>query len=337
MPQCSPPPSPAWVFLGKPDLGMTINGCLAGLGGHHWRLCLRFTWRSRCSSELSPAFWWYLLVVFFDRIHIDDPVGATSVHLGCGVFGTLCVGLFAKEGVTSLSTANGLFYGGGLSVCSGVELLGIVAIGAFVFAASSALSGWCLKTHHRHPGLHGGGDWPGWTSASTATSPIPTLPPPASYRANSLRKSTQDAQPLRPVSCRSGGFRGSVEPYPLGAAGPKMTKVIHHHQPVPVRPACRTRWSGLGVTGMTVTNVFGYGVQKGHATTYYRGAPVEARLLPKVKIDVVICKNPHPDSGGHSRRGAVYRKSGRWQDLHLRRGTGSQGPHRPDWVRRPPG
>ena len=48
----------------------------------------------------------------------------------------------------------------------------------------------------------------------------------------------------------------------------------------------------LGVTGMTVTNVFGYGVQKGHATTYYRGAPVEARLLPKVKIDVVISRIP---------------------------------------------
>ena len=77
-----------------------------------------------------------LFVKFFDRIKIDDPVGATSVHLGCGVFGTICVGLFAKEGVTSLSTTNGLFYGGGFRLL-GVELLGFLAVGAFTFVSSA--------------------------------------------------------------------------------------------------------------------------------------------------------------------------------------------------------
>jgi len=82
-------------------------------------------------------------VIFFDRIKVDDPVGATSVHLVCGVFGTLCVGLFAQEGVTSLSTVNGLFFGGGFSLL-GAEIIGIIAVGAFV-AASSALVWFILK------------------------------------------------------------------------------------------------------------------------------------------------------------------------------------------------
>ena len=98
----------AWVFLGKPDLGMTVNGCLAGLvavtGG-----CAYFTVEVSLLVGALSGVLVVFLVVFFDRIHIDDPVGATSVHLGCGVFGTVCVGLFAKEGVTTLSSANGLF------------------------------------------------------------------------------------------------------------------------------------------------------------------------------------------------------------------------------------
>ena len=99
----------AWVFLGKPDLGMTINGCLAGLVGITGG-CAYFTVEVSLLVGAVAGALVVFLVVLFDRIHIDDPVGATSVHLGCGVFGTLCVGLFAKEGVTSLSTAN---------VCSG--------------------------------------------------------------------------------------------------------------------------------------------------------------------------------------------------------------------------
>src|SRR5699024_5576050 len=82
-------------------------------------------------------------VVFFDRVKVDDPVGATSVHLCCGVLGTLCIGLFAQEGVTSLSTRNGLFYGGGAGLLL-PRLLGVVAVGAFVFGAS-ALLWWALK------------------------------------------------------------------------------------------------------------------------------------------------------------------------------------------------
>ena len=132
----------SWIFLGKPDLGMTINGCLAGLvaitGG-----C---SYISIVDSLIIGAIAGVIVVfavVFFDRAKIDDPVGATSVHLCCGVFGTLCIGLFAQEGVTTLSTRNGLFYGGGASLL-GIQLAGILAVGAFTFVSALAVW-WILK------------------------------------------------------------------------------------------------------------------------------------------------------------------------------------------------
>ena len=74
-------------------------------------------------------------VLLFDKLKLDDPVGATSVHLANGVFGTICVGLFAQEGVTSLSEVSGLFFGGGLSLL-GIQLLGILVVATFIFPAS---------------------------------------------------------------------------------------------------------------------------------------------------------------------------------------------------------
>ncbi|NLM35834.1 MAG: ammonium transporter [Clostridiales bacterium] len=124
----------SWIFLGKPDLGMTINGCLAGLVA----ITAGCAYVDVLGSLIIGAIGGVLVVfavVFFDKLKLDDPVGATSVHLANGIFGTICVGLFGKAGVTSLSTVNGLFYGGGASLL-GTQLIGILAVGAFVFPAS---------------------------------------------------------------------------------------------------------------------------------------------------------------------------------------------------------
>ena len=124
----------SWILLKKPDLGMTVNGCLAGLVG----ITGSCAYVSVESSLLIGALSGILVVFavqFFDRVHIDDPVGATAVHLCCGVFGTICVGLFSQAGVTSLSTVDGLFFGGGFGPL-GIQLLGVVVIGAFSFLAS---------------------------------------------------------------------------------------------------------------------------------------------------------------------------------------------------------
>ena len=74
--------------------------------------------------------------IFFDKIGVDDPVGATSVHLVCGVLGTIFVGLFAQDWVSPNTTGNGLFYGGGTKLLM-AQLTGVGAVGAFVLVASS--------------------------------------------------------------------------------------------------------------------------------------------------------------------------------------------------------
>lgn len=125
----------SWIFLGKPDLGMTINGCLAGLvavtGG-----CAYFSVLSALIVGAIAGIVVVFSVLAFDKAKIDDPVGATSVHLVCGMVGTISVGLFAQEGVTSLSTTNGLFFGGGASLLI-TQIIGIVTTGIFVFASSA--------------------------------------------------------------------------------------------------------------------------------------------------------------------------------------------------------
>lgn len=124
----------SWLLLGKPDLGMTINGCLAGLVG----ITAGCAYVSVLSSLIIGAIAGAIVVfavLMFDKLKLDDPVGATSVHLANGIFGTICVGLFAQEGVTSISGTNGLFFGGGFSLL-GVQLWGILVVAAFIFPVS---------------------------------------------------------------------------------------------------------------------------------------------------------------------------------------------------------
>ncbi len=124
----------AWLILGKPDLGMTLNGCLAGLVAIT-APCAFVSVASSLIIGFIAGILVVLCVIGFDRIKIDDPVGALSVHLANGVFGTLAVGLFAQNGITGAETGNGLFFGGGLKLL-GVQFVGVISVGAFVFALS---------------------------------------------------------------------------------------------------------------------------------------------------------------------------------------------------------
>jgi Amt family ammonium transporter len=124
----------SWLLLGKPDLGMSINGCLAGLVA----ITAPCAFVGVGSAMLIGAIAGVIVVfavVFFDKRKVDDPVGAISVHLINGVFGTLCVGLFAQDGITGAATGNGLFFGGGFTLL-GSQLLGVAATALFVFPAS---------------------------------------------------------------------------------------------------------------------------------------------------------------------------------------------------------
>ena len=137
----------AWLLLGKPDIGMTLNGCLAGLVA----ITASAAYTSVPCSLLIGAIAGVMVlfsVLFFDKIHVDDPVGATSVHLVCGIFGTLCVGLFTTTDLsgTVLNTpfgtaeaggpAAGLFFGGGTKQLI-AQLVGVLMVGAYVVPVSA--------------------------------------------------------------------------------------------------------------------------------------------------------------------------------------------------------
>jgi ammonium transporter, Amt family len=124
----------AWLMIGKPDLTMIINGALAGLVA----ITAPCAFVSVGSSLIIGAIAGVLVVaavLFFDRVRVDDPVGAISVHLVNGVFGTICVGLFAQDLIPK-TTGDGLFFGGGAGLLF-AQLVGIVAVGIFTFAIAS--------------------------------------------------------------------------------------------------------------------------------------------------------------------------------------------------------
>ncbi|MFA5063328.1 MAG: ammonium transporter [Candidatus Omnitrophota bacterium] len=124
----------SWILLGKPDLGMTLNGCLAGLVAIT-APCAFVSIPTSIVIGLISGILVVLAVIFFDRVKIDDPVGALSVHLVNGIFGTICVGLFAQDKITGVATGNGLFYGGGMKLLS-TQLAGVLSVGMFTFVIS---------------------------------------------------------------------------------------------------------------------------------------------------------------------------------------------------------
>ena len=274
----------SWIVIGRPDLGMTVNGCLAGLVGITGG-CAYVSVEASLIIGAVAGIIVVLFVRFFDRIGIDDPVGATSVHLGCGVFGTLCIGLFAKEGVTSLSTQNGLFYGGGFRLL-GVEAVGVLSVGVFVFAASTLVwfiikktMGMRVTPEEERIGLdigeHGNVAYPDFAPAAELT--------------DDTGAGTSDRPAEAPVTADAAAPEAAI-PVEFHGRKDRITKATIIMNPSRFTPL-QEALESIGITGMTVTNVFGFGVQKGHKA-YFRGAPIETRLLPKIKLDVVISKVP---------------------------------------------
>lgn len=129
-----------WARVGKPDLGLSLNGCLAGLVA----ITAPCAFVTGPMSILIGALGGLLVVegvIFFDKIKIDDPVGATSVHLLNGIFGTLAIGLFGDPGVSQAIAgvelkSGGLLVGGGAEQLM-VQLKGVVIVGIYTFGVSS--------------------------------------------------------------------------------------------------------------------------------------------------------------------------------------------------------
>jgi Amt family ammonium transporter len=126
----------AWLRLGKPDFSLSVNGCLAGLVA----ITAPCAFVSAPAAVLIGSIAGVLVVeavLLFDKLRVDDPVGATSVHLVNGVFGTLCVGIFGIKGLSGLPN-DGLLHGGGFTQLW-IQMKGVAAVGAFTFAVSFAV------------------------------------------------------------------------------------------------------------------------------------------------------------------------------------------------------
>lgn len=266
-----------WVRYGKPDVSMTLNGALAGL--------VAIT--AGC-DQVSPVgaffiglFTGILLCVsvdFFDRIaKIDDPVGAISVHGACGAMGTLCVGLFATDG--------GLFYGGGIHYFL-IQLLGVASVMLWViitmtiiFKVIDKLVGLRVPADIEIEGLdyheHGlASAYAGFNiSDITATMDV--------NENTDLGESdyTKASDSQKNAAVKVAGEE-------LVAANPTGMYKVSILVKLSRYDKLRKALNELGVTGMTVTQVMGCGIQKGSGEKY-RGAEVDATLLPKVKVEVI--------------------------------------------------
>jgi Amt family ammonium transporter len=167
----------AWLLLKKPDLTMTANGCLGGLVAVTAG-CAFVSVGSAIVIGFLAGSLVILGVLVFDRLKLDDPVGALSVHLVCGVFGTLCVGLFAQNSVNAAGPGDGLFFGGGLGLM-GRQALGVASVGVATFALSfvswlaiKALLGLRVSAEEEELGLdmceHGMEAYPGYFEPRSA-------------------------------------------------------------------------------------------------------------------------------------------------------------------------
>ena len=264
-----------WLRYGKPDVSMTFNASLAGLVGITAG-CDAVNPFGAAIIGLCCGIIVVLAVEFFDKVvKIDDPVGAISVHGVCGALGTVLTGLFA----TGVSTMKGAFYGGGLKFL-GVQLLGVGSVIAWtaavitvVFSIIKATIGLragaedeVMGLDRSEHGLHTA--YSGFTIMADSAFPDvgPAVVPAEGYEA-----------PVRAAKEKAPG-------------APVYTSVRIICRPASLE-ALEKAMNRIGITGMTVANVMGYGAQKGKPE-YYRGTPVEVTLLPKVQVDIVVSKVP---------------------------------------------
>ena len=277
-----------WIKYGKPDVSMCLNASLAGLVG------------ITASCDVTDAFGAIiigivsgLLVVFgvwlLDyKLHIDDPVGAVAVHFCNGIWGTIAVGLFATTTAPGNDTLVGLFYGGG-SALLGKQLLGILTVCGWTavtitiaFFIIKVIFGLRVSEEEEIVGLDSTEH--GLTSAYAGFS-IMDVGNVMEVNENT-DLGTDDYSVASEVQ-KNAAVKVVKVPESLATGIYKVVIIAKLSRYEKVKKALNE----LGVTGMTVTQVMGCGIQKG-AGEMYRGVEVDATLLPKVKLEVVVSKIP---------------------------------------------
>ena len=286
-----------WIKYGKPDVSMCLNASLAGLVAITAPCDVTDAFGSIIIGAVAG-----LLVVFgvwlLDyKLHIDDPVGAVAVHMMNGIWGTLAVGLFATNTAPGYSIADasgnelvGLFYGGGFKLL-GLQLLGFVAVAAWtvvtitiVFLVIKATIGLRASEEEEIVGLdvmeHGlASAYSGFSIMDVSNTMSMDINENTSLGTDDYESASQVQKDAAvqvaqvPMPSSTGMYKVSI-----------IAKLSRYDQ-------LRKAMNDLGVTGMTVTQVMGCGIQKG-AGEMYRGVEVDATLLPKVKVEVVVSKIP---------------------------------------------
>ena len=282
-----------WIKYGKPDVSMCLNASLAGL--------VAIT----AGCDVTDAFGAVMigavagLVVVFGvwlldyKLHIDDPVGAVAVHCVNGIWGTLAVGLFATTTAPGNDTYTGLFYGGGFHLL-GLQTLGILTVAAWTavtititFFIIKATVGLRVTEEEEIVGLdimeHGlASAYSGFSIMDVSNTMTMEMNENTSigtdsYEAASKPQKDAAVKVVAPPASIDTGIHKIV-------IIAKLSRYDH----------LKKAMNDLGVTGMTVTQVMGCGIQKG-AGEMYRGVEMDATLLPKVKVEVVVSKIPVAD------------------------------------------
>ena len=279
-----------WIKYGKPDVSMCLNASLAGLVAITAPCDV-----TDCLGAIIIGFVSGLLVVFgvwlLDyKLHVDDPVGAVAVHMMNGIWGTIAVGLFATTSVPGNDTVKGLFYGGGFKQL-GIQLLGFVTVAAWTavtitiaFVIIKKTIGLRVTEEEEIVGLdsmeHGlASAYSGFSImdvSNTMTMDVnenTDLGTPEYAEASQAKK---DAA-VRVVSAIPKDATGMYKVVIIA----KLSRYDH----------LKKAMNDLGVTGMTCTQVMGCGIQKGSGERY-RGAEVDATLLPKIKVEIIVSKIP---------------------------------------------
>lgn len=292
-----------WIKYGKPDVSMCLNASLAGLVAITAPCDV-----TDCLGAIIIGLVAGLLVVFgvwlLDyKLHIDDPVGAVAVHMMNGIWGTIAVGLFATTSAPGNDSVVGLFYGGGFKQL-GIQLLGFVTVASWTavtitiaFLVIKKTIGLRVTEEEEIVGLdakeHGlASAYSGFAImdvSNTMTMDInenTDLGTPEYADASQIKK---DAA-VKVVSAIPKDATGMYKVVIIA----KLSRYDH----------LKKAMNDLGVTGMTCTQVMGCGIQKGSGERY-RGAEVDATLLPKIKVEVVVSKIP-VDSVVEAAKKALY-------------------------------
>ena len=272
-----------WIKNGKPDVSMCINACLAGLVGVTAG-CAAFDAIGSTVVGIVSGFLVVFVVEFLDlKLHIDDPVGAVGVHMANGIWGTIAVGLFANPNAPA--GLNGLFYTGDFTQL-GIQLLGFVSVAVYTVVMMTA----CFTVIKKTVGLRVSREEEIKGLDSTEhglPSAYADFAPSTNAYADYISEDTVFVSGETPIAEAIPVKK--VENVVSGGQ-PKFTKIeiIFKEERL---YALKEALGKLGITGMTVSHVMGYGQQKGKPE-YYRGVAVETNLLPKVQVDIVVSKIP---------------------------------------------